>query len=248
MQKIVFDSQQIVFFYYICNMVKRISPMWQLTREQLLGIVEKSNTISEALNKIGLDNKGGNFKTFNRVISFYDIDVSHFTNGASYVLNKLNTKKPINELLVKNSSYNRSHLKKRLIENGMLKNTCSICGLSDKWNGLNINMILDHKNGISNDNRIENLRMVCPNCNSQLDTHCGKHKKRKKYFCECGVEITKASNKCIKCSGIDKRVINNRPNKEELVSLIEQFGYSGTGRIYGVSGNAVKKWLLNFGE
>jgi len=54
-----------------------------------------------------------------------------------------------------------------------LKNkVCELCGQDENWNGKKMSLILDHINGINNDNRLENLRIVCPNCNATLDTHC----------------------------------------------------------------------------
>jgi 5-methylcytosine-specific restriction endonuclease McrA len=55
---------------------------------------------------------------------------------------------------------------------------CSYCGISE-WNGKELSLHLDHINGINNDNRLDNLRFLCPNCHSQTDTYCGKNKKRK---------------------------------------------------------------------
>jgi len=66
-------------------------------------------------------------------------------------------------------------LKKRLLKEKILENVCSICGIT-KWNDKPINMQLDHINGISTDHRLENLRMICPNCHSQTETYCGKNK------------------------------------------------------------------------
>jgi 5-methylcytosine-specific restriction endonuclease McrA len=64
-------------------------------------------------------------------------------------------------------------LKRRLISESLLENKCSIqeCGLTE-WCGRPIVLVLDHINGVNNDNRLENLRFLCPNCNSQQDTFC----------------------------------------------------------------------------
>lgn len=70
-----------------------------------------------------------------------------------------------------------SNLKNRLIKEGFLKNKCDICGLEGVWQGQSIVMVLDHINGINNDNRKENLRLLCPNCNSQQPTFCRKQAK-----------------------------------------------------------------------
>ena len=82
---------------------------------------------------------------------------------------------PLSEICVENSTYGRGHLKFRLIENGMLRNKCYICNLDPIWNNKKLVMVLDHKNGINNDNRPDNLQLLCPNCNSQTDTFCSKN-------------------------------------------------------------------------
>ena len=53
---------------------------------------------------------------------------------------------------------------------------CAICGMSPEWNGKPLVFILDHIDGHASNNRRENLRMICPNCDSQLDTYKSKNK------------------------------------------------------------------------
>lgn len=66
---------------------------------------------------------------------------------------------------------------KRLIdEHDILPQTCASCGISNKWNGIPMNLHIDHVNGDRNDNRLDNLRRLCPNCHSQTDTYCGRNK------------------------------------------------------------------------
>jgi hypothetical protein len=71
----------------------------------------------------------------------------------------------------------RNTVKRHLIEAGILKNVCEGCGLRD-WQGRPISMELDHRNGVPHDNRLENLRMLCPNCHSLTETYAGKNRKR----------------------------------------------------------------------
>ena len=71
--------------------------------------------------------------------------------------------------------YQTNKLRKRLIREGVFKNKCAICKITD-WNKKPITFHLDHKNGINSENRKENLRLLCPNCHSQTDTWCGKNK------------------------------------------------------------------------
>ena len=84
------------------------------------------------------------------------------------------------KMFVENSDTRRHLIKQRLLKEGILSNTCSECGLDGDWNGKPIVMVLDHINGVNNDNRIENLRMLCPNCNSQTPTFSGRNVKRNK--------------------------------------------------------------------
>lgn len=80
---------------------------------------------------------------------------------------------PIAQLLASRKR-NRTHIKLRLLKDGLLENRCQSCGLSE-WRGQPLSMHLDHINGVRNDNRLENLRMLCPNCHSQTPTYSGRN-------------------------------------------------------------------------
>ena len=75
------------------------------------------------------------------------------------------------EVFVSDSSYPRHRLKERIIKNNMLPYKCSVCDMPPEWQGKPMSFVLDHINGVNNDNRIENLRFVCHNCDSQLPTY-----------------------------------------------------------------------------
>lgn len=75
------------------------------------------------------------------------------------------------DVFVENSTYARHHIKKRVISQNLIKYECEMCGNSGKWLNQDLPLILDHKNGINNDNRIENLRFLCSNCDSLLPTY-----------------------------------------------------------------------------
>lgn len=88
-------------------------------------------------------------------------------------------KYPLDEVCVRNSSYPRGCLKKRIIADDLLPYMCAICSTGPSWMGNPMPLILDHINGINNDNRLENLRFVCSNCDSQLDTYKSRNRKSK---------------------------------------------------------------------
>lgn len=83
---------------------------------------------------------------------------------------------PLEDVLVENSTYPRHCLKKRIIVNNLIEYRCACCGVGPEWNGNPMPLILDHINGINNDNRITNLRFVCSNCDSQLDTYKSRNR------------------------------------------------------------------------
>jgi hypothetical protein len=82
---------------------------------------------------------------------------------------------PISELLQRGTS--RQNVKMRLLRAGLLKDECAECGLRE-WRGKRLSLHIDHINGVSNDHRLENLRMLCPNCHSQTETYGGRNARR----------------------------------------------------------------------
>jgi len=209
-------------------------------------IVKNSINLSDVAKKLGLNPGHGNRQTIKKYINLYNLNTTHFgyrnTNSNLNIINK----RDLIDILIENSNYSSNHLKKRLYKEGLKERKCEKCGQGEIWNGEKISLILDHVNGNRNDNRLENLRILCPNCNAALNTHCNKNKTRYKYkidnFCKCGKKISKGSDMCVECYSIFQRKVE-RPDNETLIKEINELGYTGTGRKYGVSDNAVRKWL-----
>jgi hypothetical protein len=154
------------------------SALWFISKNDMQILVEKSSTFSDILRNLGLSHKGGNCKTLKNVLNFHNISFDHIkqgrnsTSGKNFSLPKVS----LDDILIENSSYARVHLKARLIKEGLLENKCYLCNSDPTWYDKPLVMVLDHINGISDDNRKENLRLLCPNCNSQQQTFAGRNK------------------------------------------------------------------------
>ncbi len=223
----------------------------QYEKEYFEKIVKKSTSKSDICKKLGLKKSGGGIKTVNKYLTIYNLDISHFqqSNGEFF------SKKDITDILVLNSDYTSTkHLKQRLYKEGIKKRECELCGQGEDWNGKHMSLILDHINGINTDNRIENLRIVCPNCNATLETHCKGNKIRekkthKKFNCiQCNKSIGKSkSGLCKDCFNLKQRKVE-RPEISILIDEINELTYKEVGRKYGVSDNCIKKWIRNSGN
>lgn len=217
-------------------------------------VVKNSINISDVCRNLGLNTLCGNRETVKRYIKLYKLDISHFKIP---VVGKVK-KYTFDEIFRENSEYsNNNSLKKRIIDEELMKYECVGCGNSGEWLGSELVLQLDHINGVNNDNRLENLRFLCPNCHTQTKTHGGKNityklnnikyanKTPDKNYCNCGEEIYKTSKYCISCSSKTQRKVD-RPPYDVLSDNIKNLGYSGTGRKYGVSDNTIRKWEKNY--
>ena len=238
--------------------------MWE-NIEEIKEIIKNSINKTDTLNKLGLKNHGGNFNTLSFFIRRNNIDTSHFIVNKSTKEYKASRELNTSDILIENSLYvNTSSLKKRLYKEEIKKRYCEICGQGEEWRNRKMSLILDHINGDRHDNRIENLRIVCPNCNATLETHCrGLNAFKDKYTkydeCFCGNTKQKKSEMCINCykdklfkireNEIQEKTTRKetrkvqRPPYEQLLLEVNEIGYVATGKKYGVSDNSIRKWI-----
>jgi hypothetical protein len=153
------------------------SVLWKISRRDLVDLLNRSKTLTDVFLYFGMRNHGGNFNTLIRRLKADGIDYSKFSENKSRGIKGRG--RPLTELLVENSPGHRGGIKKRLIAEGLLTNHCYKCNLGAEWHGEQLVLVLDHINGINDDYRLENLRLLCPNCNSQTDTFAGRNVKRK---------------------------------------------------------------------
>jgi Zn finger protein HypA/HybF involved in hydrogenase expression len=229
----------------------RTSQIWITPKSEFEKIVKEANSISDVLRHFDFATTGANGRVVKKRCVEEGIDFSHIPSGLASNKGRIFVSKiavPLEEVMIENSPYDRGHLKKRLIRDGILENKCSKCDLPAEWDGQPLVMVLDHINGIRNDNRKENLRLLCPNCNSQTSTFSGRNFKKVNNACvDCGKKILKHSTRCPKCvknnETINPRKVKNRPSLEVLLKETEETGFCATGRKYGVTDNTIRKWI-----
>jgi len=150
------------------------------TEQQLRKIVPIVTSVRQVLTKLGLKEAGGNYAQIKKFLKEYKIDHSHFT-GIGWNIGmkmQINPPKSLDKILIKNSSYQSFKLKKRLFAVGLKQPCCELCGWAKRSIDGRVPLELDHINGEHSDNRIDNLRILCPNCHSLQSTHRGKNKKK----------------------------------------------------------------------
>jgi len=220
------------------------------TDAQFLEAVKQATYMTEALRLLNVADSSG--KTFKKVLNRLKPDISHWIDINVLKMNNFKTgavEIPLEEVLVENSTYIYSDLRKKLLKYGAIEEKCYLCPLKNEWNGKPLVLQLDHINGVHNDNRIENLRLLCPNCHSQTPTFCGKLEKTKMPKCKyCSNHVKgKRAKTCQQCYlNKDYRTLNWVPD-EELVRLLVENTFREVSKILKINESSIRKRVYKKG-
>ena len=148
-------------------------------KHKLAAVIASSVTCSQVLRTLGLSSHGNNFRTFKRWRELHGLDISHFVDKIHFAkqIRQANHRKEI-EILCENSTVDQRTLRRYVKDNEVLLFSCVLCDNNGVWQGKRLTLQLDHRNGVKNDNRPENLRWLCPNCHSQTETFGSKNLRR----------------------------------------------------------------------
>lgn len=216
----------------------------QYNDEEFINIWNNSTSMKDFALKLGYSSYSGDAaQNIRKRVSKLNLSDEHF-------IQKRPIKRNEKDIFVLNSTAGQTVLRRWYLKGNYTPYKCAICGQEPFWNGKELSLTLDHINGNNHDDRLENLRWVCPNCDRQLDTFGAKNisqeKLSKKNYCiDCGKEITLKSCRCIKCESKNrsKKSIENIIDRETLKNLIRTTSFEEIARQFGyTSGNAVKNW------
>lgn len=245
------------------NRMHMINKIYECSDEQFEQLIKGSTNISEVLFKLGYSVKGNSwgFSQVRKRMDDLNLNMSDF-KGKSAVLKNNNIKKvTADDLFKPNCRHPRTVLRRYIINHHLLPYKCAICGCS-KWNGKTLSLELDHINGINNDNRLENLRFLCPNCHSQTVTYGSRNQQLNESRYDISedlrklVEDTYEKEKSIKrvssILGIRRcvvtKIVNESGQKHSNQRYVIRYDLNGKElERYGCLADAAR-WLINNGH
>lgn len=150
------------------------------TIPELITSVQNSTSFRQVMLELNLKPSGGNYKQIQKYIYISNINIDHFTGKLWSKGKKIpfKPKIPLTKIITENSTFQSYKLKNRLFREGLKSPKCELCGWHTAAADGRVPVEIDHINGKANDNRLVNLRILCPNCHSLQSTHRAKNIKK----------------------------------------------------------------------
>lgn len=203
--------------------------IYSLSDDDFISLIKSSLNISEVLFKLGYTVDGNSWGTSMVKRRMQDLNLTGCDfkgRGATRKVKESVERLKPEKLFVKNCKHSRRGLRAYIIRHKLLPYKCAICGI-DKWNGETLSLEIDHINGVNNDNRLENLRFLCPNCHSQTSTYGARNgiyeitDKIKKIIIDKYNEI-KDTKRVSKVLNIPYKIVKKVLSSEGLISISQR--------------------------
>lgn len=219
-----------------------------LTKDELIYLLNNSKSLSELLRTVHLSRTGGNSKTLYKICKIHNLENElnelivrgkKSTSENAIFKNSYIKQYGIENLFVENSLFDGGTIRNIILKNKLLEYKCHKCNNNGTWLDQKITLQLEHKNGVNNDHRLENLEFLCPNWHSQTKTYGGKNIKRNKskHF------LIKEIKDKIQSDLIDKQI-------ESIINSSIDFSKFGwvckAANILNKSPQKVNKWMKKY--
>lgn len=224
---------------------KRSNVFTTIGKADLSRLVASSRSISHLFDQLQMRKSGASFKIFRRVAAEMEIDTSHFITHGNLTASIQKRTRPLDDVFADKSAVCNTTLRNKIIRHRLIPYQCAAVGCDNKgeWLGKPVVLQVDHINGARTDNRLENLRFLCPNCHSQTETFCGRRKKVQPRCPDCGKAYRGAGRRCRRCSvKLVKHVcLIQWPTNESLAKLVWEKSLSAVALDLKCSLTALRK-------
>lgn len=224
--------------------------IYKLSDEDFINLVKSSLNISEVLFKLGYTTIGNSWGYSQVKRRMQDLHLSGADfRGKNAMVSKAKSQEIKPEDLFKENCNHRRHvLRGYIIRHNILPYKCAICGISE-WNGKTLSLELDHINGINNDNRIENLRFLCPNCHSQTDTYGARNKQCVESKYELSNELKdRILSEYLQFKNINSVAKKLNINRKAVKQAINELGMGKVNQKYVIQYDSKHNEIKRFGS